>query len=65
MTAHEYVAGTLGARHRKRLENHADFEDLLLLQECDFGGRVPGANVGTVDEALEFVRELAQQNGES
>ena len=65
MTAHEYVAGTLGARHRKRLESDADFEDLLLLQECDVGGRVPGANVGTVDEALEFVRELAQQNGES
>ncbi len=63
MTAHEYVAGTLGARHRKRLEANPDFDDLLLLQECDAGGRVPGAKVGTVDEALDFVREVAQQNG--
>lgn len=64
MTAHEYAAGTLGARHRKRLESNPDFEDLLILHECDVGGRVPGARVGTVDEALEFVRDLAQQNAE-
>jgi len=63
MNAHQYVAGTLGARHRKRLEANPDFDDLLLLQECDAGGRVPGARVGTVDEALDFVREVAQQNG--
>jgi hypothetical protein len=62
MTAHEYKAGTLGARARKRLEAHEDFEDLLRLEECDSGGRVPGARVGTVDQALEFVREVERQN---
>ena len=39
-----------------------DLEDLLLLQECDAGGRVPGAVVGTVDEALDYLRELERSN---
>jgi hypothetical protein len=26
-------------------------------------GRVPGATVGTVDDALEYLRELARENG--
>lgn len=63
MNAHDYAAGTLGARHRKRLEAHEDFEDLMLLHECDLGGRIPGARVGTVDEALAFVRNLAEPEG--
>ena len=62
MIAHEYKTGTLGARARKRLEAHEDFEDLLLLRECDDGGRVPGARFGTVDQALDHVREVERQN---
>lgn len=62
MLAHEYKAGTLGGRARKRLEESEHFEDLLALQECDVGGRVPGASVGTVDEALAFIKELERQN---
>ena len=62
MTAHDYKTGTLGARARKRLEAHEDFEDLLLLRECDDGGRVPGARVGTVDQALDHIREVERQN---
>ncbi len=62
MIALEYKAGTLGHRARLKLEAAADFEDLMLLRECDTGGRVSGATVGTVDEALEYVRELERQN---
>jgi hypothetical protein len=62
MLAHEYKAGTLGSRARKRLEENENFDDLLLLQECDMGGRVPGARVGTIDESLAFVKELEQEN---
>lgn len=62
MIAHEYVKGTLGSRQRRRLEDHQDFEDLLMLQECDMAGRVPGAWVGTVDEALNHIKDIEQQN---
>lgn len=64
MDAHAYKAGTIGARLRRQLEAAEDFEDLLLLQECDDGGRVPGAAVGTVDEALHYIRETERDNGE-
>ena len=62
MEAHDYQAGTLGHRGRKRLEASEDLEDLLLLQTLDKKGRVPGAVVGTVDEALEYLRALAAEN---
>ena len=62
MLAQEYKAGTLGHRHRVRLEASDDLEDLLLLRELDDRGRVPGARVGTVDEALDFLRELDRTN---
>ncbi|HEY1191361.1 MAG TPA: tRNA adenylyltransferase [Gemmata sp.] len=62
MLALEYKAGTLGHRARKKLEESEDFEDLMLLRELDTRGRVPGARVGTVDEALDFLKELDRQN---
>jgi hypothetical protein len=63
MHAHEYRNGTLGARLRRELESSPDFEELMLLHECDMGGRVPGAVVGTLDEALDYLRELERSNG--
>jgi hypothetical protein len=63
MDAHDYRAGTIGYRLRRELEASPDFEDLLLLRECDDAGRVPGAVVGTVDEALDYLRELERANG--
>lgn len=62
MLAQEYKAGTLGHRQRKKLEAADDFDDLMLLRELDDRGRVPGATVGTVDEALNFLRELERSN---
>ncbi|HEY8505595.1 MAG TPA: HD domain-containing protein [Gemmataceae bacterium] len=63
MLAQQLKAGTLGAKQRRRLEASPDFEDLMLLRELDDRGRVPGAPVGTVDEALDYLRELERQNG--
>ncbi len=63
MDAHLYRQGKLGARLRRQLEASEDFEDLLLLEQCDTEGRVPGAVVGTVDEALEYLRETERENG--
>ena len=62
MLAQEYKAGTLGHRQRKKLEASDDFDDLMRLRELDDRGRVPGATVGTMDEALAFLRELERSN---
>lgn len=63
MDAHLYRSGQLGARVRRQLESSPDFEDLLLLEECDANGRQPGFPVGTVDEALDYLRETERENG--
>jgi hypothetical protein len=62
MDAHHYNAGTLGGKLRRELQASPDFEDLLLLRECDDAGRVPGAVVGTVAEALAYLRQLERDN---
>ena len=60
MEAGELRDGTLGARARRRLEAHEDFDDLMLLCDCDRRGRVRGAQVADVEEALDHLRELAR-----
>jgi len=56
--------GTLGARSRRRLESSENFEDLLLLSDCDRNGRQRGVRVPEVDEALAYLRDLATACGE-
>ena len=55
--------GTLGARARKRLEASEDFDELMLLCDCDRQGRKSGVDVPEVEEALQQIRELARLNG--
>jgi hypothetical protein len=62
MDALAYKNGTLGARMRRVLEASENFEDLMLLRDLDSRGRVPGAAVGTVDEALDYLRTLEREN---
>jgi hypothetical protein len=62
MDAHAYRDGSLGARARARLQALDDFEDLMLLRELDRKGRVPGAVVPELSEALEYVRGLEAEN---
>ena len=62
MHALEYKRGTLGARMRRLLESSEHFDDLMLLREVDNEGRVPGAVVGSVDDALDYLRELEREN---
>ena len=62
MVAMEYVNGTLGHRQKKRLQESEDFDDLILLRECDTRGRNPQARVGTVDEALAYIQEVERSN---
>jgi hypothetical protein len=63
MHAHEYRTGKLPAKVRRELETSPDFDDLMLLRQLDDAGRVPGAVVGTVDEALDYLKELERSNG--
>jgi hypothetical protein len=63
MDAHLYRTRELPGKVRRELEASPDFEDLLLLRELDDAGRVPGAMVGTVDEALHYLKELERENG--
>jgi len=62
MDAHLLRQGKLGAALKRELQASPDFEDLMLLEDCDTKGRVPGAVVGTVDEALEYLRQTEREN---
>ncbi len=62
MEAHDYRTGKLPPKQRRILDESPDFDDLMLLRELDDRGRVPGVTVGTVDEALDFLKELERSN---
>lgn len=63
MLVHQIRDRTIGHRAHQRLKAEADYDDLLLLGVCDRGGRVCGAIVPDVDEALDEIRELARMYG--
>jgi hypothetical protein len=64
MLAHAHYDGTLGARMRHRLAANESFEELLLLAKCDRAGRQKGVDAPELEEALEYLRELAKTCGE-
>lgn len=63
MEAHALRDGTIGARARRRLQQSDDFDALVLLGEYDRNGRVPGAEVPEVEDALDSIREIANLYG--
>ena len=56
--------GTLGLRVRRRLEAAEDFDELVLLADCDRRGRVVGMQVPDVSEALQYIARLADECGD-
>lgn len=69
LIAHHHQAqqlreGTLGVRSRRRLEASENFEELMLLCDCDRRGRAVGVRVPDVDQALDYLRQVAIINGE-
>uniref|UniRef100_UPI002613774A HD domain-containing protein n=1 Tax=uncultured Gimesia sp. TaxID=1678688 RepID=UPI002613774A len=60
MEAHAVKAGTIGVRARRRLVADENYEDLMLLEECDQAGREPGVDVPDLDDALDDIRELSR-----
>jgi hypothetical protein len=51
---------TLGARSRRRLQASEDFEELSLLARCDRLGRQTGVPVPDLEDALLYLRNLAE-----
>jgi hypothetical protein len=59
---HAYLNGTIGIRARRRLQNSESGDELILLAKCDAAGRVPGAVVPELDEALAYLHDLSETN---
>lgn len=55
--------GTIGNRSRKRLQESENYEDVLLLAECDEQGRQVGIHVSELDDALAHIRSLEAEFG--
>jgi hypothetical protein len=51
----------LNARSKQALERSEYFDDLKLLRDADDSGRVPGTPVGTIDEALAYLKGLESE----
>lgn len=63
MAVHQIRQRSLGHRAHHRLMESEDFDELVLLGECDRRARVCGAIVPTLDDALDELRELARLYG--
>jgi HD superfamily phosphodiesterase len=63
MEAHKILDGTIGARAHRRMQENESYEELLLLCQCDRGGRVPGVQTIELEDALEYVRQLGYSFG--
>ena len=64
MEGQELLDGSLGVRARRRLEASEDYEELKLLARCDRNGRQRGVETPELEEAIEYLRELAETCGE-
>jgi len=63
MEAHAVLEGTIGQRAKRRLQESESYEELLLLSRCDRAGRQVGVPTPHLDEALDYVRDLAVSFG--
>ena len=59
MEAHAIADHTIGRRRLRRLKESDDFEYLVLLGECDRAGRQTGIETSTLDEALDYLRDIS------
>ena len=63
MAAHKVWDKTIGARARRRLEQNESYHDLLMLGECDRGGRQVGVQTTSLEDALDYIREISDSYG--
>lgn len=58
MEAHRINDHSIGSRAKKRLQSHESYDELILLGECDRGGRCQGVTTSTLEEAIDYLRDL-------
>ena len=58
MDAHLIREGTIGHRAHQRLKQNESYEELLLLNKCDMGGRQAGVECSELEGAIDYLREL-------
>lgn len=63
MIAQDVLDGTIGQRARRRLESNESFDELMTLARCDRDGRQAGVPASELDEALDYLREIATTYG--
>ena len=63
MVAHEVLDGTIGQRAHRRLKESESYEELLVLCRCDRAGREQGVETPELEEALDYIRDLALSFG--
>ncbi len=63
MLAHKVRDLTIGSRQHRRLRESEYYHDLLLLGECDLGGRQVGVEVTELEDAIEELRNLSEMFG--
>jgi hypothetical protein len=61
MLAHQIQDRTLGARAHRRLRENESYHELVLLGECDRGGRKRGVPTTSLDDALKYISDLGRQ----
>jgi hypothetical protein len=64
MEGHLLLDRSIGARAKRRLQQSENFEDLLTLVRADRAGRQSGVEAPELDEALAYIRNLAESFGE-
>jgi predicted HD phosphohydrolase len=62
--AHRMLDGSIGSRAKRRLQQSESYDELMLLARCDREGRVPGGDAPDIDDALDYIREVAKMCGE-
>lgn len=58
MEAHRINDHTIGVRAKKRLQSNDSYQELVLLGECDRGGRCQGVSTSSLEEAIDYLRDL-------
>ena len=58
MDVHRIRDRTIGARQHRRLRENENYDELIMLGECDFQGRKPGVEASELEEAIEYLQNL-------